>query len=84
MPTDSHNNGTQRQWVRFASTGSQMLGAIAASVLLGMWVDKKTGTRIPWCSMAFPVLTVIGLLIRLIKETRPQNDAYKTEKRNKG
>lgn len=69
-----------QQWMRFASTGSQMLGAIVASVWLGIWIDSKTKTLIPWFALTLPVLTVVGLLIRIMKETRPKRDANKQNK----
>jgi F0F1-type ATP synthase assembly protein I len=49
-----------------------MLGAIAASVWIGYWLDGKTQTSIPWFSITLPVITVIGLLVRIMNDTRPK------------
>lgn len=68
MPTPSG----QAQWMRFASMATQMLGAIAASVWIGYWLDGKTQTSIPWFSITLPVITVIGLLVRIMNDTRPK------------
>lgn len=68
MPTPSG----QAQWMRFASMATQMLGAIAASVWIGYWLDGKTQTAIPWFSITLPVITVIGLLVRIMNDTRPK------------
>jgi F0F1-type ATP synthase assembly protein I len=54
--------------LRFASLGTQFLAAILLTAWLGVWLDKKFAFVTPIFVWLLPLLTIIGLLVKVIKD----------------
>jgi F0F1-type ATP synthase assembly protein I len=54
--------------LRFASLGTQFLAAILVTAWLGVWLDKRFAFTTPMFVWLLPLLTIIGLLIKVVKE----------------
>jgi len=56
---------------RYLGLAFQFLASIAVSLWLGWWVDGKTGWTIPVFTMVLPILVIVGMLVKIIRETGP-------------
>lgn len=56
-------------WGKYLGLSGLFLGSMAIMIIIGQWLDRKTGTAIPWFSIFLPVLSVIGVIYQLYKET---------------
>ena len=67
----TYNN---KELLRYAGLGTQLLVAIGISLFAGMKLDKWLHTS-PLFSVALPLLLLIGMFYKLIKETgKPNKD----------
>ena len=67
-------NNNNRDLLRYASLGSQLLVAIALAVFLGLKGDKWLNTS-PLFACVLPLLTLAGIFYKLAKETaKPPKD----------
>jgi F0F1-type ATP synthase assembly protein I len=62
----SNNN---RDVLRYASIGTQLLVAIGLSVFIGLKADKWLHTS-PLLACVLPLLTLTGIFYKLIRETK--------------
>ena len=70
-PSSSDNN---RDLVRYASLGTQMLAAIGLAVFAGLKLDKWLHT-LPLLACVLPLLTLFGIFYKLMRETaKPPKD----------
>ncbi len=60
--------------LRFASLGTQFLAAIVVTALLGVWLDKKCAFQTPVFTWLLPLLTIVGLLTKLVKDASQKKD----------
>lgn len=54
--------------LRFASLGTQFLASIVLTAWLGVYIDKKLAFTTPIFVWLLPLLTIIGLLAKIIKD----------------
>jgi F0F1-type ATP synthase assembly protein I len=47
---------------------TQMAATIAGGVLLGIWLDKKTGLSIPWFTLILTLVSVFAAIYLSIKD----------------
>lgn len=55
-------------FLKFASLGSQLLAALAVAVFLGLKADKWLKTM-PLFSITLPLLTLIGIFYKIMRDT---------------
>ena len=67
------SNKNNRDLVRYASLGTQMLVSIGLAVFIGLKADKWLHT-LPLLACLLPLLTLIGIFYKLMRETKPPND----------
>jgi hypothetical protein len=65
MP-DKPNNNPLMQYAGFAA---QLAVGLLLAVYAGMWIDKRAGIRIPLLIWLLPLLLLIGMLIKVVKDT---------------
>ena len=74
MNSKPPSNKGNRDLVRYASLGTQMLVAIGLAVFLGLKGDKWLNTS-PLLACILPLLTLIGIFYKLMRETaKPPKD----------
>ena len=59
-------------WMKYTGLTAQLLSGLAAALLIGWWLDGLTGTSIPWATLLLPVLWIVGMLARLLHDTKPE------------
>lgn len=58
----------------YGSLGMQMLVGVGLAAYGGMWIDKKIGIAIPIFIWLFPLLVIVVMIVKLIKDTTPKHD----------
>lgn len=65
--------GNKQFFIKFASLGTQLLAALAIAVFAGLKLDRWLKT-LPLLSIALPLLTLIGIFYKIMRETSKRND----------
>ncbi|MBL0274270.1 MAG: AtpZ/AtpI family protein [Chitinophagaceae bacterium] len=74
MSSKPPSNDSNRDLVRYAGLGTQMLVAIGLAVFLGLKADKWLHT-LPLLACVLPLLTLIGIFYKLMRDTaKPPKD----------
>jgi undecaprenyl pyrophosphate phosphatase UppP len=77
MPSPS--NKSNKDLMRYAGLAMQLFVSLAVAVLLGLKLDKWLKLSFPLCLWLLPLLVIVGLIIKLVKETgTKRNDKQKT------
>lgn len=80
MNSNPQSNKNNRDVVRYASLGTQLLVAIGLAVFAGLKTDKWLHTS-PLLACILPLLVLFGIFYKLTKETAPKDPSDKTTKR---
>ena len=76
MNNNPSPNSNKQFFLRFASLGTQLLVAIALAVFAGLKLDKWL-TTLPLFSIALPLLTLLVIFYKIMRETSKKNNAQK-------
>jgi F0F1-type ATP synthase assembly protein I len=68
MNSKPSSNSNKQFFLRYASLGTQLLAALALAVFLGLKGDKWLHTS-PLLACALPLLTLIALFYKLMRDT---------------
>ena len=66
-------NKSSKDILRYASLGTQIFISLAIAVFLGYEIDKWIAIGIPLLVWLFPLLTLVVVMYKLIKETSKPN-----------
>ncbi|HEX3024072.1 MAG TPA: AtpZ/AtpI family protein [Chitinophagaceae bacterium] len=55
--------------IQYAGFGAQLAVSILLTVYAGGWIDKKINTKFPLFLWALPIVVIIGMIIKLIRDT---------------
>ncbi len=55
--------------VQYAGMASQWIIVLVATVYLGKWLDEKWSFQQPFLIWLLPLLSLVGLMIKLIRDT---------------
>jgi hypothetical protein len=64
----------RRELIRYAGLSSEVLASVGIAVYLGIKADKWLKLSFPIFSLSLPLLVIITLIIRLVKESSRKND----------
>jgi len=67
-PNRSRTNSSNKDLLRYAGLGTQLLVAIGLALWAGIKLDKWIHTS-PLFTVALPLLILIGIFIKIIKDT---------------
>jgi F0F1-type ATP synthase assembly protein I len=67
-----NNNNSNRDLIRYASMGTQMLVSLGLGVFLGLQADKWLHTS-PLFACILPLLILSGLFYKIYRETSRKN-----------
>ena len=76
-PKQSTTNRSNKELLRYAGLGSQLLVAIGLALFAGLKLDKWLHTS-PLFTVALPLLILFGIFYKLVRETgKSKNDESK-------
>ena len=76
-PKQSTTNRGNKELLRYAGLGSQLLVAIGLALFAGLKLDKWLHTS-PLFTVALPLLILFGIFYKLVRETgKSKNDESK-------
>jgi hypothetical protein len=55
--------------LQYSGLAFQFLAVIGAAVFIGYWVDKKMAIKFPLLIWLLPLLAIIGMIIKVVKDT---------------
>jgi hypothetical protein len=64
----------RRELIRYAGLSSEVMASVGISVYLGIKADKWLKLSFPIFSMSLPLLVIIALIVRLVKESSRKKD----------
>ena len=64
----------RRELIRYAGLSTQVVVSIGVSVFLGIKADKGLKVSFPILSWCLPLLVIVVLIIKLIKDSSRKND----------
>ncbi|MFT3935584.1 MAG: AtpZ/AtpI family protein [Chitinophagaceae bacterium] len=68
----SNNN---RDLMRYAGLATQMMASLGVAVFIGLKADKWFKLSFPICTWLLPLLVLVGIIYKVIKDTgRANND----------
>jgi len=70
----SRDSDRRRELLRYAGLSSEVAASIAIAVLLGIKADKWLKVSFPILSWCLPLLVIVVLIIKLIKDSSGKND----------
>lgn len=74
MQNSPPDNDRRRELLRYAGLSSEVAVSIAVAVLIGVKADKWLKVSFPILSWGLPLLVIVVLIIKLIKESSGKND----------
>jgi len=70
----SDKEGRRRELLRYAGLSSEVAASIGIAAWLGIKADKWLKVTFPILSWGLPLLVIVVLIIKLIKESSGKND----------
>ena len=64
----------RRELLRYAGLSSEVMASIGISVFLGIKADEWLKLSFPVFSLSLPLLVIISLIVRLVKESSRKKD----------
>jgi hypothetical protein len=68
-PNQNQQRSTQNDLLRYAGLGSQILVSLGIAVFAGYKLDKWLKLPLPLLVWLLPLIVLIGMIYKLIKET---------------
>lgn len=68
------DDNKQNILAKYGSLGTQMLVGVGLATYGGMWIDKKIDIKIPIFIWLLPMLVIVVMIVKLIKDTTPKHD----------
>ena len=66
--------GRRRELYRYAGLSGQVAASVGVSIFLGVKADKWVHPPFPIFSWALPLLVIVLLIVKLVKESSGKND----------
>lgn len=79
MNTSQSPNRNNKDLLRYASLGTQIFAALAIAVFVGLKADKWLKPPIPLLSWILPLLALLAIFYKLVKETSKQGKDHDTK-----
>jgi len=73
-PGKDRKISNRRELLRYAGLSSEVLASVGISVFLGVKADKWLKLSFPIFSLSLPLLVIIALIVRLVKESSRKKD----------
>ncbi len=60
--------------MQYAGFAAQLVAGLLLAVFAGKWIDTKTGFVIPVFVWLLPLLLLIGILVKVVRDTSNKKD----------
>ncbi len=74
MESKQRSNNNYSDLLRYASMGTQIFVALGLAVFVGVKVDKWLKISAPLLVLILPVIVLVGMIYKIVKETSKQKD----------
>ena len=74
MESKQPSNKNYSDLLRYASMGTQIFVALGLAVFVGLKADKWLKISAPLLVLILPVIVLVGIIYKIVKETSKQND----------
>jgi len=71
---DNRQRSNRRELLRYAGLSSEVFGSVGVSLFLGIKADKWLHVSFPLLSWCLPLLVIVLLIVKLIKESSKKKD----------
>ncbi len=75
MESKQRSNKNYSDLLRYASMGTQIFVALGLAVFVGLKVDKWLKISAPLLVLILPVIVLVGIIYKIVKETSKQKDS---------
>ena len=75
MESKQRSNKSYSDLLRYASMGTQIFVALGLTVFVGLKVDKWLKISAPLLVLILPVIVLVGIIYKIVKETSKQKDS---------
>jgi len=75
MESKQRSNKSYSDLLRYASMGTQIFVALGLAVFVGVKVDKWLKISAPLLVLILPVIVLVGIIYKIVKETSKQKDS---------
>jgi len=73
-PKGNRSGGNRQELLRYAGLSSEVLVSVGLSLFIGIKADKWVALSFPLFSWALPLLVIVVLIIKLIKDGTRNKD----------
>ena len=75
MESKQRSNKSYSDLLRYASMGTQIFVALGLAVFVGLKVDRWLKISAPLLVLILPVIVLVGIIYKIVKETSKQKDS---------
>jgi len=75
MESKQRSNKNYSDLLRYASMGTQIFVALGLAVFVGLKVDRWLKISAPLLVLILPVIVLVGIIYKIVKETSKQKDS---------
>ena len=75
MESKQRSNKSYSDPLRYASMGTQIFVALGLAVFVGLKVDRWLKISAPLLVLILPVIVLVGIIYKIVKETSKQKDS---------
>ena len=75
MESKQRSNKNYSDLLRYASMGTQIFVALGLAVFVGLKIDKWLKISAPLLVIVLPVIVLVGIIYKIVKETSKQKDS---------
>jgi F0F1-type ATP synthase assembly protein I len=73
-PDKDRKISNRRELLRYAGLSSEVFASVGIAIFLGIKADKWFKLSFPMFSVSLPLLVIIALIVRLVKESSRKKD----------
>ena len=77
MESKQRSNKNYSDLLRYASMGTQIFVGLGLAVFIGLKVDKWLKISAPLLVLILPVIVLVGIIYKIVKETSKRNSDAK-------
>jgi hypothetical protein len=74
MESKQRSNNNYSDLLRYASMGTQIFVGLGLAVFVGLKADKWLKISAPLLVLILPVIVLVGIIYKIVKETSKQKD----------
>ena len=75
MESKQRSNNNYSDLLRYASMGTQIFVGLGLAVFVGLKADKWLKISAPLLVLILPVIVLVGIIYKIVKETSKQKDS---------